>query len=140
MWIKDTLTGRVHEYGDRHDALVISEDGRYLTYENLQNGDGSMFGDYVFTDKDGNIPNDIESIEYGRDYADIGGKMIKPSARWNNHEVACILAELFNDNCACNYSGIDEWLPKKCDFADSCCPNTVGLACWEQFLKHRGKE
>ena len=56
----------------------------------------------------------------------------------NNHEVACLLAELFDDNCACNFNGIDEWLPFYCDFADNCCPHPVGVACWEQFLKHRG--
>ena len=57
---------------------------------------------------------------------------------WNNHEVACMLAELFGDTCACNYNSIDEWLPLVCDFKDIC-PNTVGVACWEQFLKHYGE-
>lgn len=57
---------------------------------------------------------------------------------WNNHKVACLLAELFNDTCACNYNGIDEWLPEKCELLDSC-PNPVGVACWEQFLKHKAK-
>ena len=35
-----------------------------------------------------------------------------PSAQpeWNNHTVACLLAELFDDTCACNYNGIDECL------------------------------
>ena len=56
---------------------------------------------------------------------------------WNNHTVACLLAELFGDPCACNHCGIDEWLPKKCDFANKECPDVVGVACWEQFLKHR---
>lgn len=61
-----------------------------------------------------------------------------PSAQpeWNNHTVACLLAELFDDTCACNYNGIDEWLPSKCELLDSC-PNPVGVACWEQYLKHR---
>ena len=61
-----------------------------------------------------------------------------PSAQpeWNNHTVACLLAELFDDTCACNYNGIDEWLPEKCELLDSC-PNPVGVACWEQYLKHR---
>lgn len=53
------------------------------------------------------------------------------------HEVACLLAELFDDPCACNYNGIDEWLPEKCELQNSC-PNPVGVACWEQFLKYRG--
>ena len=55
---------------------------------------------------------------------------------WNNHQVACLLADMFGDSCACNYNGIDEWLPELCDFKDTCCPKPVGVACWEQFLKH----
>ena len=55
---------------------------------------------------------------------------------WNNHQVACLLADMFGDTCACNYNSIDEWLPELCDFKDTCCPNPVGVACWEQFLKH----
>ena len=58
---------------------------------------------------------------------------------WNNHEVACLLAEMFGDDCACNLNGIDEWLPQYCEFAETCCPNPGGVACWEQFLKHRAK-
>lgn len=63
-----------------------------------------------------------------------------PSAHteWNNHTVACLLAELFDDTCACNFNDIDEWLPEKCELLDSC-PNPVGVACWEQFLKHRAE-
>ena len=63
-----------------------------------------------------------------------------PSAQpgWNNHTVACMLAELFDDTCACNYNSIDEWLPEKCEVIDAC-PNPVGVACWEQYLKHRAE-
>ena len=66
--------------------------------------------------------------------------MHMPSAQpeWNNHTVACLLAELFDDTCACNYNGIDEWLPGKCELLDSC-PNPVGVACWEQYLTHRAE-
>lgn len=56
--------------------------------------------------------------------------------KWNNHQVACLLADIFGDTCACNYNGIDEWLPFKCELLDAC-PNTVGVACWEQYLTHR---
>ena len=65
---------------------------------------------------------------------------VLPSAEseWNNHTVACLLAEMFGDDCACNFNGIDEWLPEKCEVIDSC-PNPVGVACWEQFLKHRSE-
>lgn len=63
-----------------------------------------------------------------------------PSAQpeWNNHTVACLLADMFGDTCACNYNGIDEWLPGKCELLDSC-PHPVGVACWEQFLKHKAE-
>ena len=58
---------------------------------------------------------------------------------YTRHEVACIIADLFG-NCACDYSGNDEWLPQYCDFADKVCPNTVGVACWEQYLSHIGEK
>ena len=60
----------------------------------------------------------------------------EPKAGWNNHQIACMRADLFGDACACNYNGIDEWLGELCDFKDTCCPNPVGVACWEQFLKY----
>ena len=70
----------------------------------------------------------------------IGDIKSMPSAQpeWNNHTVACLLAEMFGDDCACNFNGIDEWLPEKCEVIDSC-PNPVGVACWKQFLKHRAE-
>ena len=55
---------------------------------------------------------------------------------YNAHEVAEIIADLFGDSCACNFNSIDEWLPFKCELLD-CCPNTYGVACWEQYLKFR---
>lgn len=55
---------------------------------------------------------------------------------YTSHEVACIIAELLDDDCACNYNNIDEWLPQKCDFSDTkACPNPCGVVCWEQYLK-----
>ena len=57
---------------------------------------------------------------------------------YTRHEVACIIADLFGGTCACDYSGNDEWLPQYCEFADKVCPNTVGGACWEQYLSHIG--
>ena len=57
--------------------------------------------------------------------------------RYTSHDVACIIADLFGDPCACNFNDIDEWLPYKCDFRDTCCPNPVGVACWEQYLKYK---
>ena len=52
------------------------------------------------------------------------------------HEVSEIIADLFGDDCACNFNGNDEWLPFKCELQDAC-PNPCGVACWEQYLKYR---
>ena len=75
-------------------------------------------------------------------YSDVmeGALLELPSTQpeWNNHTVACLLADMFGDTCACNYNGIDEWLPEKCEVIDAC-PNPVGVACWEQFLTHRAE-
>lgn len=78
MWIKDMLTGTIRKYGTNpHDSLRISDDGHYLVYQNLQNGEGSEYGDYRFvTDENGNVPKDDEVyLKYGADaYFDIGGR------------------------------------------------------------------
>lgn len=57
------------------------------------------------------------------------------------HDVAELLTELFGDDCACNFNGIDEWLPYCCEYADEC-PNPKNGKCWEQFLiqKYRRQE
>lgn len=55
------------------------------------------------------------------------------------HDVALILAEAVGDDCACNVNGNDEWLPEKCELLDAC-PDPLGVACWEQYLKWRGVE
>ena len=88
----------------------------------------------------------IEKMQEGKDVSLVWECLDKvlqvptaqPQTEWNNHTVACLLAELFGDACACNYNGIDEWLPEKCEVIDAC-PNPVGVACWEQFLKHRAE-
>ena len=61
---------------------------------------------------------------------------LRPKGLYTAHEVAEIIAELFGDCCACNFNGIDEWLSEKCELGDAC-PNPVGVACWEQYLKHK---
>ena len=64
-----------------------------------------------------------------------GYESVDLSNRYTAHEVAEILTDLFGDACACNFNCIDEWLPEKCELLDAC-PNVVGVACWEQYLKH----
>ena len=76
MYIKDLETGKVRRYGTNpHDSLVISDDGRTLSYYNLQNGDGSRCGGYVFCDEEGKTPAEIDvHVEHGAEiYFNIGG-------------------------------------------------------------------
>ena len=79
MYIKDLTNGSIRIYGsDPHDSLNISPDGKYLTYYNLHNGDGSGVGNYVFCDENGLTPDEAaekyECIEYATDsYFNIGG-------------------------------------------------------------------
>ena len=81
MKILDLQTGRVHEYGDNpHDSLYVSNDGRYLTYYNLQNGDGSGLGDYRFVCDDDKIPAESETADaiHAEVYFNIGGFNKRP--------------------------------------------------------------
>lgn len=75
MYIKDMISGKVRKYGtSEHDSLRVSPCGRYLTYENLQNGDGSLVGDYRFCSEDGTVPEDAETPEEAvGTYFNIGG-------------------------------------------------------------------
>lgn len=52
-------------------------------------------------------------------------------------EVAQLLCELYGDTCACNYNGIDEYLPERCVYAtDASCPNPEDpLGCWKQYVQ-----
>lgn len=79
MKIRDNETGEVFEYGENiHHALRISENGGCLTFENLQNGDGSLQsgdGGYSFVLDDGKTPKESNSPDAvnGATYANIGG-------------------------------------------------------------------
>lgn len=77
--IRDNETGEIFEYGTNiHHALRISKNGGCLTFENLQNGDGSLKsgdGGYSFVLNDGRTPEESSSPDsmYGATYANIGG-------------------------------------------------------------------
>ena len=79
MKIRDNETGEVFEYGTNiHLALRISENGGCLTFENLQNGDGSLEsgnGGCSFVLDDGKTPEESSSPDAvnGATYANIGG-------------------------------------------------------------------
>ena len=76
MKILDKQTGQIHKYGSNpHDSLAISEDGRTLSYYNLQNGDGSSLGDYRFVMDDNKIPSESQTADalHAECYFNIGG-------------------------------------------------------------------
>lgn len=71
IYIKDSQSGRVHRLGTNcHDALRV--DGGAIYYENLQNGDGSRYGGYVFCDKDGDALDSKGAMNLGANYIGIG--------------------------------------------------------------------
>ena len=65
IYVKDTLNGSIHQVGtDRHDSLVLIDGG--LFYYNLQNGEGTYGGGYLFCTEDGNT--DFNNEEYDNYY------------------------------------------------------------------------
>lgn len=78
MLIKDLQTNTVHKYGiDNHDSLRISQDGRTLSYYNLQNGSGSKYGDYRFVMEDEKIPKESRTPDamHNQCFFDVGGEI-----------------------------------------------------------------
>ncbi len=76
MKILDLQTGRIRNYGTNcHDALRIGRDGRALYYANLQNGDGSQWGDYRFVMDDDKTPDESQTADalHCECYFNIGG-------------------------------------------------------------------
>lgn len=67
----------------------------------------------------------------------ISALMEQEHKRYTTHDVACIIDDLFDGACACNVNDISEWLPQKCELPPDACPKVIGVACWEQYLKHR---
>lgn len=81
MKILDTQTGDIQEYGaDGHDSIRVSQDGRFLFYYNLQNGDGSAYGDYRFVCDDNKVPSESETADarHANVYFNIGGWHKRP--------------------------------------------------------------
>lgn len=65
IYVKDTHTGSVHEVGsNKHDSLIIENGALY--YRNLQNGEGTRCGGYVFCTSDGQ--SDFNNDEYDNYY------------------------------------------------------------------------
>ena len=84
----------------------------------------------------------VKALNYDRQQYDKGygdGYREAQKTLFNTHQVACMLADMFKDTCACNYSGNDTWLPQVCEVIESC-PEPFGVACWEQFVWHYFKK
>lgn len=65
----------------------------------------------------------------------------RPKGEWTTDEVAELLANTFGDECACNWSRNDEWLPEVCKYAETTCPSPKEInGCWKQFLIQGGAE
>lgn len=87
--------------------------------------------------KDGERAEAIHGVIFTVERAPtIEAEPVKHGRTYNAHEVACILAEVMGDDCACDFNSIDEWLPEMCELQDAC-PRPSGVACWEQYLKYR---
>lgn len=104
MKIKDLQSGNIFEYGGCHDSLAISQDGRTLSYYNLQNGDGSKYGDYRFVMEDGEVPADSKTPDaiHAECYFDIGGRFdglyAKGRADAINEVIKCLKAQFLMQN------------------------------------------
>jgi hypothetical protein len=67
LYIQDVNSGTVFEYGANcHHRLVISKDGRTLSFYNLQNCDGSSVGDYRFYYEKPEDETDFDVDEWAR--------------------------------------------------------------------------
>lgn len=61
--------------------------------------------------------------------------------KWTTEQVAELLANMFGEECACNFNGIDEWLPSACKYSETTCPNPKEKhGCWMQFLIQGGAD
>ena len=90
---------------------------------------------YIEAVKTAEIISEKLNIPLG-DLVDIFAEI--PTAEVVDYEkVAEVLRNMFDDDCACNYNGYDEWLPMKCKYAENDCPMPKErLGCWKEFVKH----
>lgn len=89
---------------------------------------------------DGSNCRKVVATEYWDDHA---VRMPAPKSLSVEAAAELLYAALGYDECACNFNGIDEWLPFFCKYSkDGTCPDPEGyLACWIQFIKnYHGKE
>lgn len=98
---------------------------------------------------------DCEELECGKHWdghteKDVTRLLSLPSAeperkkgKWTTEEVAELLFNILGDDCACNFFGINEWLPERCKYTEIAdeCPNPKEKhGCWIQFLLQGGAD
>lgn len=111
----------VHGYIDeiRKDTVIIRNNGGYF---------GTIPSEVIT----GELPS-VEKTQLSEEDATFDIPSAEPT--WTTEEVAEILANLIGDECACNFNGIDEWLPERCKYAESTCPNPQEKhGCWKEWL------
>ena len=89
-----------------------------------------------------NIQNGLKNVTFFDDYKPTLKNEMEANMEnglYTAHEVAVILADAFDDDCACNFNGNDEWLPYLCELQEAC-PHPCGVACWEQYLKYKDRK
>jgi len=102
------------------DADALLTDSRMRMYYHLPNGD---------------IAVPVIDIEHAPIIEE------RKTGEWTTEQVAELLANLFGDECACNFSGIDEWLPSACKYSETDCPEPKEKhGCWMQFLMQGGAD
>ena len=65
-------------------------------------------------------------------------KDLKTEKTFTVDEVAKILFDALGDDCACNFNGIDEWLPCVCKYKEHCV--TGDCNCWKEYLLNLDKK
>ena len=133
MKILDLQTGNIHEYGTNgHDSLAVSQDGRTLSYYNLQNGDGSDLGDYRFVCDDDKIPAESQTADalHCEVYFNIGGwSGDRKKGEWK------IMSDRYGQYYACSVCGYD----RSYSYTFNFCPNCGADMRGEDNGRYQGK-
>lgn len=112
IYIQDLQSGNVFGYGTNcHDRLVISEDGRSLHYENLQNGCGSRYGDYRFYYKKPKLETEMDKMhEWDIDH-------------WARNVKNKSMDKFLQENQALKdrWEKLKEWCEENCYYVEECC-------------------
>lgn len=126
-YVKNVKRCRECKHFERMHETPVSSDGSYYTYV-ICTASKCQYEPKT-------EPNHVASFEKSTETK----RCSKDT--WTTEEVAEILARVLGDECACDFNGIDEWLPESCKYADTECPTPKEKhGCWIQFLVQGGAE